>query len=215
MRKKRKRKLMILNGILIILILVIVYSNYHIRRVSADRMYADPEALPINKVGLILGTSKYLSAGGINPYFRYRIDAAVMLYEAGKVEYLLASGDNAKQSYNEPRHIHRELLDHGIPENRIYLDYAGFRTLDSVVRCKEVFGQDSVTVISQRFHNERAVFIADHYGLEAVGFTARGVSGSRGLKVMVREVFARVKAMFDIYLFRTKPKFLGEKISIP
>jgi SanA protein len=215
MEKKRKRTLMILYWILIFLVLVTVYSNYHIRHVSADRMYADSAALPANKVGLILGTSKYLSAGGINPYFRYRIDAAVKLYEAGKVEYLLASGDNAKQSYNEPRHIHRELLDRGIPEDRIFLDYAGFRTLDSVVRCKEVFGQDSVTIISQRFHNERAVFIADHFRIEAVGFSARGVSGSYGIKVMVREVFARVKAMFDIYLFRSKPKFLGEKISIP
>lgn len=210
-----KMMLMVGNAFLLLLVLVTAYSSYHIKASSEGKLYKDSGGIPANKVGLILGTSKYLAAGGINPYFSYRIDAAVELYQEGKVEYLLASGDNSVVSYNEPKYIHRELVDRGIPEDRIFLDYAGFRTLDSVVRCKEVFGQDSVTIISQNFHNQRAVFIAGHYQIDAVGYSARGVSSRMGLKVMVRELFARVKAMLDVYVFRTRPKFLGDTILIP
>lgn len=216
-RKVGKIKMMLIGGnaFLILLVLITAYSSYHIKAASEEKLYSDPEEIPSNKVGLILGTSKYLAAGGINPYFSYRIDAAVELYQKRKVDYLLASGDNSIVSYNEPKYIHRELLDRGIPEERIYLDYAGFRTLDSVVRCREVFGQKSVTIISQNFHNQRAVFIAEHYQIDAVGYSAQGVSSSMGLKVMTRELFARVKAMLDVYVFRTKPKFLGDSILIP
>ncbi|MFO7849200.1 MAG: ElyC/SanA/YdcF family protein [Spirochaetia bacterium] len=210
-----KMVLVIGNAIILLVVLVTVYSSYHIRCASEDKLYSDCGEIPANKVGLILGTSKYLAAGGINPYFSYRIDAAVELYRKGKVEYLLASGDNSLVSYNEPKYIYRELLEKGVPEEKIYLDYAGFRTLDSVVRCKDVFGQESVTIISQEFHNMRAVFIAGHYDIDAVGYSARGVSSRMGLKVMTRELFAKVKAMLDVYVFRTQPKYLGDNITIP
>jgi SanA protein len=213
--KRIKRVMMMVTVALVLLVLVVAYSNYHIHTETRGRIHADADALPHNRVGLVLGTSKYLTAGGINPYFSHRIEAAVRLYRLGKVDYLLASGDNSKASYNEPKFIHRELLERGVPDDRIYLDYAGFRTLDSVVRCKEVFGQDSFTVVSQSFHAERALFIADNYGIDAVGYAARGVPRSRGLKVMIREVFAKAVAVFDVYIFHTEPKFLGEKISIP
>lgn len=216
-RRVGRIKMMLIagNALLILLVLVTAYSSYHIKAASEGRLYSEPDDMPANKVGLILGTSKYLTAGGLNPYFSYRIDAAVELYKKEKVDYLLASGDNSLVSYNEPKYIHRELVERGVPEERIYLDYAGFRTLDSVVRCREVFGQDSVTIISQNFHNRRAVFIAEHYQIDAVGYSAKGVPGSMGLKVMVRELFARVKAMLDVYVFRTQPKFLGDTILIP
>lgn len=105
------------------------------------------------------------------------------------------------------------MIKQGIPANRIYLDYAGFRTLDSVVRCKEIFSQESITVISQQFHNERAIFIANYKGIKAVGFNAKGVSKRYGFKVMVRERMARVKMMLDL-LSGKQPKFLGKKIEI-
>ncbi|MGB0177627.1 MAG: SanA/YdcF family protein, partial [Owenweeksia sp.] len=101
------------------------------------------------------------------------------------------------------------------PEERIVLDYAGFRTFDSMVRAREVFGQQAFTVISQPFHNERAIFIARKFGIEAYGYNAPDVIGAGGFRTKVREVGARVKMVLDIYVLNTQPKFLGEKIIIP
>ena len=106
-----------------------------------------------------------------------------------------------------------ELVKRGIPEDRIFLDYAGFRTLDSVIRAKEIFGQEEITIISQEFHNERAIYLAGKNDIEAVGFNARDVSRRYGLKVQLREYLARTKVFLDI-LFEVEPKFLGEKIEI-
>ena len=102
----------------------------------------------------------------------------------------------------------------GIPEDHIVLDYAGFRTLDSVERCKAVFQEDSITIISQEFHNLRALFIADHKKVDAIAFNAEKVGESYGFKTQLRERLARVKAVLDIYILNTKPKFYGEKIEI-
>ena len=149
----------------------------------------------------------------INLYFKYRIDATVELYKKGKIDFVLISGDNGNKNYDEPTDFKNELIRHGIPENKIFLDFAGFRTLDSVVRCKEIFGQNSITIISQQFHNERAIYLAKNNEIEAVGFNARDVSGRYGLKVKVREYLARTKVFVDI-LLGVKPKFLGEKVEI-
>jgi SanA protein len=109
-------------------------------------------------VGLVLGTSQYLKNGYLNWYFKYRIEATVELYKKGKIDFILVSGDNSHKNYDEPTAFKNELIKRGIPADQIYLDYAGFRTLDSVVRAKEIFGQTSITIISQKFHNERAIY---------------------------------------------------------
>ena len=119
--------------------------------------------------------------------------------------------DAAEQS-SELR-FKNELLKKGIPENKIYLDYGGLRTLDSVVRLKEIFGQNTVTMISQEFHNERAIYLAEHFGIKAIGFNAEDVTNRLGFKTQIREYFARVKVFVDI-IFNLEPKFLGEKIEI-
>jgi SanA protein len=106
-----------------------------------------------------------------------------------------------------------DLMAQGIPEERIHLDYAGFRTLDSMVRCKEIFGQNKVTVISQHYHNERAIYIAHKKGIDAIGFNAIDVGGSYGIKNHTREKLARVKMILDL-LLNKQPKYLGEKIKI-
>ena len=106
------------------------------------------------------------------------------------------------------------LIQAGIPASAIYSDYAGFRTLDSIVRAKEVFGQAHFTVVSQAFHNERAIFIARHFGIEAVGFNAVDPSAYQGIKTRVREVFARLMGLLDLYVLDKGPKFLGEPIVI-
>lgn len=166
-----------------------------------------------NKVGLVLGTSKYLTDGRINLYFKYRIDATVDLFKTGKIDYVLVSGDNSSENYDEPTDFKNELIKRGIPENRIYLDYAGFRTLDSVVRAKKNFGQDNITIISQQFHNERAIYLAEKHGINAIGFNAKDIDGKYGIKVKLREFLARTKAFLDI-IFKVEPKFYGKKIKI-
>jgi SanA protein len=110
--------------------------------------------------------------------------------------------------------MRRALLKLGVPANRVYCDYAGFRTLDSIVRAHRVFGQSSLTIVSQKFHNERAIFIALHKGIDAIGFNARGIVASESLVTQCREQLARVRTVLDVYLLDTPPKFLGDKIEI-
>ena len=197
------------------IVVLILYSNYYIISGTSDHIYRSVDSVPRNRVGLVLGTSRYLRSGGSNPYFRYRIDAAIKLYNADKIEYILVSGDNSLKSYNEPKLMREALEERGVPANRIFADYAGFRTLDSVVRSKEVFGQETLTIITQEFHGGRAVFIGRHKGIDAVAYAAGSVPTEFGFKVLVREVFARVKAVLDIYIFHTQPRFLGEAEIIP
>ncbi|MEZ7887294.1 MAG: ElyC/SanA/YdcF family protein [Flavobacteriales bacterium] len=209
--KNKKRNIILL--LLISPLLIIFISNYSIEKYAVDKTYSDSSKIKKNKVGLVLGTVKMLNNGMINLYFKYRIEATVELYKKGKIDFVLISGDNGNKNYDEPTDFKNELIANGIPENKIFLDYAGFRTLDSVVRCKEIFGQNSITIISQQFHNERAIYLAKNNEIEAVGFNARDVSGRYGLKVKVREYLARTKVFVDI-LLGVKPKFLGEKIEI-
>ena len=186
-----------------------VFMTYHwVSFKTKDSIYNDVDSIPKNKVGLVLGTGKYVASGNINLFYKYRIDAAVELYKAGKIEYILVSGDNSRKDYDEPSDFKNDLIARGIPEHKIFLDYAGFRTLDSVIRAKEIFGQTSITFISQEFHNQRAIYIADHFDIDAVGFNAKDVYKSH-----YREYLARSKASLDL-VFNVQPKFLGEKIVI-
>ncbi|CAL2085359.1 YdcF family protein [Tenacibaculum sp. 190524A02b] len=193
--------------------LSIYVSNYLVQKNAKEKVFSDTNRIPKNKVGLVLGTSKYLIDGRINLYYKYRVEAAASLFKSGKIEFILVSGDNGTKSYDEPTSFKEDLISKGVPEDKIFLDYAGFRTLDSVVRASKVFGQESITIISQRFHNERALYLAKHFTINAVGFNARDVSGRYGLKVQLREYLARVKLFVDI-LVGVQPKFLGKKINI-
>ncbi len=212
-RKSLKRILII--GLLFFLscCALLFISNYTIGRYSKGKIYSDVHAIQKNKVGLLLGTSKYLKNGNINYYFKYRVQATVELYNSGKIDFVLVSGDNGNKHYDEPTDFKNELIRLGIPEEKIFLDYAGFRTLDSVVRAKEIFGQQQITIISQQFHNERAIYIASKHGVSAVGYNAKDLKGRSGIRTKVREYFARTKVFIDI-LFNVEPKFLGEPIVI-
>ncbi|MCX7549012.1 YdcF family protein [Xanthomarina sp. F1114] len=209
-----KRKTILLFILIFILPIVLVFTaNYAIEKNAKNKTFSSTSEIKKNKVGVVLGTSKHLKNGSINLYFTYRINATVALYKKGKIDFVLVSGDNGSEHYDEPTDFKNELVKNGIPENRIFLDYAGFRTLDSVVRAKEIFGQTSITIISQKFHNERAIYLAEKNGISAIGFNARDLSGKYGLKTRIREYFARTKAFLDI-MFGVAPKFLGEKIEI-
>jgi SanA protein len=160
-------------------------------------------------VALLLGTARRTVAGRPNQFYRARIEAAAALFHSGKVQGILVSGDNATRWYNEPIAMQKDLIAAGVPAEFITLDYAGFRTLDSVIRAKEVFGQEHVVVVSQRFHAERAIFLARHFGLDASGLAAADPDEPGLMKVRAREVFARVAAVLDILIGRD-PKFLGQ-----
>lgn len=205
------RKTILLFVLLIGFILsFLLISDGYVKSTAKEHLHSDAASIPSAKVGIVLGTSKYLKSGQENLYFKYRIAAAVELYKAGKIEKILVSGDNRHRSYNEPKDMQQSLLALGIPKEAIVLDYAGLRTLDSMHRVKFVFGQEEVIVISQKFHNERAVVIAASIGLNAQAYNAKDVSVSYGFKTKVREKFARTKLVLDL-LLNKQPKFLGEK----
>lgn len=208
------QKIKIIGSITVIALLVLFTVSENIFKTNKKLCFDDIAQLPENKVGLLLGTSKYLKKGKKNLFYKNRIDAAAELYHAGKIKFIIASGDNRHKNYNEPKIMKADLIKRGIPSNKIYADFAGFRTFDSVIRSKEIFGQTKITVISQRFHNLRTVFIAKHYGIDAVAYNAKEVKGTEGTKIRFRELFARIKALLDIYILKTKPKFLGKKIQI-
>lgn len=195
------------------LVLTVFLIDRDVKNSTASQLYSEVEEVPYHKVGLLLGTAKYAVGGRLNLYYKYRIRAAVALFHAKKISYVLVSGDNGTKHYDEPTKMKKDLIEAGIPEDRIVLDYAGFRTLDSVVRAKEVFQLEDYTVISQEFHNQRALYLANHFEHNAVGFNAKGVSYRYGFKVVVREYLARVKMMLDL-IIGVEPKFLGEKVLI-
>lgn len=211
----RTRRLWLILPVVVLLTPLGVWAiNAWVVRVSQPWVFESLDALPKNKVGLVLGTSPTTNDGRTNLFFLYRIQAAAELYKAGKVEYLLVSGDNSRKDYDEPSAMRDALVKLGVPAERIYLDYAGFRTLDSVVRANEVFKQQKFSIVSQAFHNQRAVFIGRERGLEVVGYNAREVPSALAPQVQVREYFARVAMVLDMFLLDTQPKFLGEPIRI-
>jgi SanA protein len=213
MRKKRILLYSFL-AVIPICLLVTFLCNKIIRNTAAGKLYSDAKAIPYNKVGLLLGTSKRLSSGYSNLYYDYRIEAATRLLKEGKIKYLIISGDNSRKEYSEPEDMRADLMAAGIDSSVIFLDYAGFRTFDSIVRLKEIFSQHSVTIISQPFHNERALYMATKEGITAIGFNAADVSTRYGFRVQLREKLARVKVFVDYWMGK-KPKFLGSKVIIP
>ena len=200
-------------SLILILIAIVGGVNYMVNAAVKKQMYYDVAAIPKNKVGLLLGTAKYLdkSRNIVNPYYQYRIDAAVALYMAGKIDYIIVSGDSNTISYNEPELMKKDLIAHGIPAKRIYMDNAGFRTLDSILRCRDIFGEDHITIISQAFHNERALYIANQKKVTAVAFCAR--DGDMVWFSYLREKFARIKMVLDL-IRNTQARYYGEKVVI-
>lgn len=192
----------------------IAWANYSIKKESDASVSYNIADIPETKTALLLGTSKNLNSGLPNAYFYNRIQAAIDLYKSGKIKYIIVSGDNSTKDYNEPEDMLLTLMKYGIPQDHIFLDHAGFRTLDSVVRAKEIFGQTKLVIISQKFHNERAVFLAKQNGIEAYGYNAKDVNKYAGFKTNMREYLAKAKAYWDL-LLGVEPKFGGEKILIP
>ncbi|KMQ49890.1 SanA protein [Chitinispirillum alkaliphilum] len=198
----------------IVLILSVLIANHVIEHSTSNKVFSDVESLPYNRVGLLLGTAKYVRSGHINEYFTNRINAAVKIYNAGKIDFIVVSGDNSRKDYNEPLDMKNALIKAGIPEDVIFADYAGFRTFDSVVRINSIFGQSRITIISQKWHTKRALYIAERKNIDAVGFSARDVPRYTGRNMKTREMLARFKVFIDI-LTGKDARFHGEPVKIP
>lgn len=211
--KEFRKLIYILLVLLLAPIIFLFSSNLIIIKTTKTNIYSKIDQVPSNDIGLVLGTSKY-TVGGINLYYKYRIEAAAELFFNGKVKHLIVSGDNHVNGYNEPEQMKASLIKLGVPAEKITCDYAGLRTLDSVVRLKKIFLTQKVTIISQKFHLQRALFIANHYDIEAIGYCSKDVGAQYNRTTQFREMFARSKAVLDLYLLRTKPKYLGTEIKI-
>ncbi|MDR0799229.1 MAG: YdcF family protein [Dysgonamonadaceae bacterium] len=212
-KKLLKRLKYLLIALIIATVGIVIACDCIINHSSNKLVFNDLDKIPHNKAGLLLGTSKYVRSGQKNLYYYNRIAATAALYQAGKIDFIVVSGDNGNHSYNEPLDMKNDLMAQGVPENKIFLDYAGFRTYDSVIRMDKIFGQKQFTIISQEFHNRRAIYIAKRLHFNVVAYNAKDVNASRGFKTQVRERFARVKVFVD-FLTHKEPKFLGEAIEI-
>lgn len=172
------------------------------------------DAVPRERAAVVMGCVKTLANGLNNLYFSRRIDAAAELYKAGKVDLIIVSGDNHVKGYDEPSDMKESLVNAGVPAERIVCDYAGFRTLDTVVRAKKVFGLNSFIIVSQPDHVRRAVFTVRGFGCDAYGYAAKDVTGRRSIKTTIREQLAKIAAVADV-IFRRGPKFLGPRETLP
>ena len=195
-------------GFALLLIVVDQIIGYYVRK----DIYYDIDKVPNRPYGLVLGTSKYFSNNTLNLFYYNRLLAAQRLFAARKVDYLLLSGDNRTLQYNEPRTMLQDLKKMGVPQEFIYLDFAGFRTLDSVIRADQVFKAHSLTIISQKFHCERALFIAKFHNIDAICFAADYPQVYSFVRV--REFFARLQAVWDLLVER-EPHFLGAPEPLP
>jgi SanA protein len=192
--------------------IITLYSiDRYIGEVGND-IYNNTKEVPQKKAALLLGTAKYMRGGGKNYFYTYRIRAAVALWKTGKVKAIVVSGDNGTKYYDETTTMYDDLVKAGIPKKYISKDHAGFRTLDSVVRAEAIFDLKDYIIISQKFHLERALFIAKAKGQKTIGFAAKDIPGTAAAyKMKAREYLARAKAFLDIYILHTEPKFYGKK----
>lgn len=202
---------------LFVSLLMILAAHLTVESSAEGRTFAKVEDIVGEpRVAVVLGCSKTLPNGNANRFFPKRISAAAELFKSGRSPAVIVSGDNSRPDYDEPTMMKEALIAAGVPADRIYCDYAGFRTLDSMVRAREIFGQQRIIVVSQRFHNERAIYLARSRGMDAVGFNAKDPDLTRltAIKNVVREALARVAALIDAHIIRTQPKFLGPQIRI-
>lgn len=198
-RSVMRRLIRIGLAIVVVCLVLVIGCQVAVLSASKGRMYSDVEAIPHREVGLLLGTNPKGRTGRPNQFFCRRIDATVALYEAGKVDRILISGAKRGADYDEPEAMRQALISRGVPDDVLVIDEEGFRTIESIVRAKEVFGLDSLTLISQQFHNERALFMAKHYDLDAIAYNAANTSSRRWKLIMMgRECLARVKAVLEV-----------------
>lgn len=201
-----------LTALLAFFVFILILTDLAIGFYVRQGIYSELDKIPHRPYGLLLGTAKYFSRNTPNLFYQRRLLAAEELFKAQKVDYLLLSGDNRTESYNEPRTMYKDLRKMGIPEIFMYMDFAGFRTLDSIIRADQVFKAHSITIITQKFHCERALFIAKYHNIDAICYAAGYPEGYHFVRF--REFFARIQALWDL-LIEKQPHFLGDPEPLP
>ncbi|MBO0720782.1 MAG: YdcF family protein [Blastocatellia bacterium] len=199
----------------LLLLFVTAVVNLWIVLSSGSHVYNNEDKLPPNDVGLVLGATPRSRNRKIKPLFRARMEDAAQLYHSGKIKHLLLSGRrNTRGSYNEPAEMKSLGLELGVPESAMTLDYAGYRTLDSVVRAKEVYGLTRFTIITNDFHTYRALFLSKSNNIDAVAYYSEEFPLMQLGEEIPREWLARVKAVIDVYLLQKQPRVLGPRVEI-
>ena len=202
--KKVYKKIIWAAGIMVVICIAIIFiCNQLVVNNAKGKVFSEIDSIKYNKVGLLLGTTPQARIGRItNYFFVYRIDAAEQLYKAGKIEKILISGDeHSLDGINEPECMRDSLVARGVPANAIILDGKGYRTICSVINANKVYGLKSFTIISQKFHNERAIYQAEHLGLDIENiqaYNAKDPKSRRAFLTTIREYFARVKMFWDL-----------------
>lgn len=201
--------LLIILCIIILVLFGIAVCYCIIKWTAASGLYYNIDKLPFLETALILGTAKLTQKGGINHYFKYRMDAAQLIFEKNKAARFIVSGAGKRHILiSEAEDMKTSLVMRGLPEAIIIPDDAGYRTWNSLWNCLHIFQSKQVIVISQRFHVERAIFIGRRQGMQVVGFCAKDVSGKIVYKMFLRECLARVKCILDCYLLYPSPTFI-------
>ncbi len=185
--------------IIVVLLLagIVVFCNFYVSNVAKGKIFNNVEEIPFYNVGIVLGTSSKRENGDPNPYFVNRLDAAVELLSHKKISRVILSGGVTISGENEPRDMHRYLKSKGIVEDLIEEDCSGWRTFESIKNARDE-GVTRMTIITQRDHAERALFLAQRMKMDCVAFTAGDVHNDKSLKVKIHEVLAKVKACIDV-----------------
>lgn len=186
--------------IVVTIVLVVLFSNLYIIRKSNPYLFESSDSLPKSIYGVVLGTNKYLLKGGLNEYFKDRVTECGKLYDAGKIKKIIVSGHVDGKYYNEPEQLKKELVKMGIDSSNILIDTTGDRTLNTIENLKSMDILDSVIIVSQKFHNQRAVFIAREMGIQAVGYNVPDHLTQKNYKTYIREVFSKTNAFFEVLL---------------
>ena len=189
----------------VVCIALMLICNQIVVNNAEGKVFSDIDSIKYNKVGLLLGTTPQARIGRItNYFFVYRIDAAEQLYRAGKIEKILISGDDhSLDGVNETECMRDSLVARGVPVSAILLDGKGYRTICSIINANKVYGLKSFTIISQKFHDERAIYQAEHLGLDVENiqaYIAKDPKSRLAYLTTIREYFARVKLFIDLMI---------------
>jgi len=181
------------------IVLFIVLSNFWIISSSKGKIFDSIEKLPQIDTAIVFGTSKYRVGGGANPFFENRMKAASELYHSGKVKILILSGSRDKQYYNEPDDMQKALIELGVKPQALLLDTLGLRSFDTIIRGKYFFGVNAAILVTQEYHAHRTLFISKQIGMYALCYEAKFPNTNYSVKMIIREILARPKAVLDSY----------------
>ncbi len=217
-KSSRKRRvvfwsLLTLGAFVLLVGILTLTANLVITRTTRDSVLASPEDAPHAQCAIVLG-ARVFSDGTLYAMMADRLEVAIALYELGKVDKLLISGDHGTTTYDEVNAMLKYAVERGVPDSDVFTDHAGFDTYDTMYRARDVFMVRSALVVTQGYHLSRAVYTARELGLDAVGVSADLRPYLHPLRNQAREILARVNAVIQLHITNPDPKFLGPQIPI-